>query len=438
MRKLLIALIVLAAVTYGGIKGYLWYEVSHKADRAVNALKPFADITYDGVTSSLSGSVGLTGVRIRPRTVDDDIRIDKVEFQAPDLWFLLGATRELNKGTAPNRMGFAVEGLSVSTSGALMAMLEKGASKHRGAGGDVKNCGNVTFIGADELRSMGYDRVKADIHSHYHFDPASGDLHMYFELLGRDIGDLSMDGVFATDARHLSAAEMMGAKPLLKSATISYADLSYNKRNSEFCAHREGISVDTYIDRSVADAVDQAQRAGLAPQQTLIDAYRQFLAGSGTLTVKLNPPAPVDISTLRFYTPKGIAYQLGPQLDINGQPVDNLPSLWANADTHPQARSQAATAAPTSKQPSAPEATATGAGSSQGASKPRLKTIRVAELEGHLGETARIRITSGREYVGVLEAKRGDKLMLKRQLRGGYMTFPVPLDELDTITLLNR
>ena len=317
-------------------------------------------------------------------------------------------------------------------------MLEKGASKHRGAAGDVKNCGNVTFIGADELHTMGYDRVNADIHSHYRFDPASGDLHMYFELMGHDIGDLSMNGVFATDARRLSAAEMMGAKPMLKSATIRYADLSYNKRNSEFCAHREGISVDTYIDRSVADAADQARQAGLAPQQTtdrrlspVPCRLRDADGEAGPAHAGRHQYASLLYAQRhRLPTRSPVGYQ---------RPTRGQPSVSLGQRGHPAPSTQpGGTSASAPKQSSASKAPAADAGSSREAAKPRLKTIRVAELEGHLGESARIRIKSGREYVGVLEAKRGDKLMLKRQLRGGYMTFPVPLDDLDTITLLNR
>ncbi len=77
MAVLLIA-VACAVVFSAGMVGYLRHDTRRYADQAIALLRPYAGISYSHVSVSLSGSVGIDGIRIRWQQ-GEEIRIGSIQ-----------------------------------------------------------------------------------------------------------------------------------------------------------------------------------------------------------------------------------------------------------------------------------------------------------------------------------------------------------------------
>ena len=63
----LLAVVALLAVLYGGFKGYVYYQVSSELDRMITMVRPFADISYGGISSGLDGTLAVEQIQVSPQ-----------------------------------------------------------------------------------------------------------------------------------------------------------------------------------------------------------------------------------------------------------------------------------------------------------------------------------------------------------------------------------
>ena len=92
VKKLLILILLLIAVGYGGVKGYIYYKVKTRMDNLAIQVSPWMGIEYKGISSTLGGTVTLENLTLRPKAFDDYIQIDQLTLTTPDLGFLLSQT----------------------------------------------------------------------------------------------------------------------------------------------------------------------------------------------------------------------------------------------------------------------------------------------------------------------------------------------------------
>src|SRR5690606_37794519 len=93
MRNALILACILAVVGYFGSKFYLHDKVTRNLDKFIAAAQPMADISYEGVSSTFSGQLGIDGVTVRVPAFADPVHIDSVRVITPGYFQLLGLTK---------------------------------------------------------------------------------------------------------------------------------------------------------------------------------------------------------------------------------------------------------------------------------------------------------------------------------------------------------
>ena len=117
MKNLVVTVILVGILGYFGAKFYLHHEVSSNLDAALAMVQPFADVQYDGVSSTMSGELSVDGIVARFGKFRDRLEIDKVSIITPGFWYLLnmgdmaGSEPEL-----PESFGFAIEGMRADVS----------------------------------------------------------------------------------------------------------------------------------------------------------------------------------------------------------------------------------------------------------------------------------------------------------------------------------
>jgi hypothetical protein len=115
------AILVLAGLGYGGAKFYLHKKVASGMDNAVLMMSPYADITYKGVSSTMSGKLTVNGINARIKGFNDDLRIDKLGIDTPSFLTLLelgdfASSMQSSNGKLPEYLGFIIEGMHMPVS----------------------------------------------------------------------------------------------------------------------------------------------------------------------------------------------------------------------------------------------------------------------------------------------------------------------------------
>ena len=78
MKRFVVMAILVGVVGIAGAKAYVHHQVTTNLDRAILMVKPFADIQYDGVSSTLSGTLSVERISARIGTFSDRVEIDTI------------------------------------------------------------------------------------------------------------------------------------------------------------------------------------------------------------------------------------------------------------------------------------------------------------------------------------------------------------------------
>jgi hypothetical protein len=436
IKTLLVALLLVPILLFGAVTYYIRGEARKLVDQAVNALSPVAEVRYAGVSVTFGGEVRVHGIDIRPRIINDSIRIEAIQYQTPGLWFLLTGTDALREGNLPEHSRIELQGIEIGLGGAIGDALDQlaAAASQTGASTPLSNCGEVRTLDAKTYRRLGYSAFVFDIGLGYRFEPDRGPLHVQTEVRTRDLGVANIDLEFSGAAARMQ--DMLASEPRLRRFALRYQDLSFTDRLKRFCAQAGDVSVDQFIEAEVnrSDAAYQAQW-GFAPGAGLRQAYRHFLEQPGVITIEGVPSSEIDLSALRLFKPDDVVTMLNLRVSVNDQAVTDLSvSVGENVEAvktpAPPARAAAVPAKPIA---AAPSANVPARPTTDG-----YRAIAVRELGKYVGHTVRLHLTRGVVREGHLLQIRQGMARVERRSPGGAMTLAIPLGEIEHAEVLIR
>lgn len=121
MKFVLIGLVALLGLGYGGAKAYLHYHVSNGMDSAIVMMAGKVEMGYGGVSSTLTGELTVDDVRFRVNGYRDDIYIGRMGINTPSFLALLNLSKfspgsQASDVESPEYFGLIAENIRVSTS----------------------------------------------------------------------------------------------------------------------------------------------------------------------------------------------------------------------------------------------------------------------------------------------------------------------------------
>lgn len=435
MRKLLTVIVVILVVLLlaaGGIGGYLWYNTKEQVDQIVMMAKPFAEISYGGVTVSPVGAINVNNLRIMPNMVNDSITIDAIRLKAPDLLALLSAKRKLSEGKLPEALSVSVVNLTLPAYGGILNATPSPAQA-RSPFDDLGalGCGPVTRFGGNEWQEMGYDNVTSSVEIGYRHDAVHSLLNLQVNTSIRDATTLNMDMSFALPTPSASLMELAsaGAAPKLAKLTMMSRDDAFNQRRNNYCAAKAGKNVNDYIADHVRLFTERLRANGVTLGPGLVEAYRHFVSEGSQITLTANPSAPINPAELQFYTAEDAIKVLGLNLTVNETPVKDLSMQW---DT--RKLMQALHAAPEPQ----PEEIAPAPAETEPVAAPQKEfhPIAVNELGKHLGKIAKLKTTTGAQYRGRLDIVAEGILKITLRKPGGSVTLSLRTGDITSAEVL--
>jgi hypothetical protein len=436
--KLVVILAVVAALVYGGLRGYIWYDVKKGVDKTIQQVSPFVSVTYKSIYSSptLDGTVGIDGIVIKPKMTSDEFKIQSVRLSFPNILYLINAGRDIEKREMPERMKLSVSDLAVDLNSqifySLKQMQMQAKALHKGQQRSplddfqALGCGDVQSIGLDELTRMGYQTMDVDLEMEYGYKKLTNDLTMSLLMRSKGMYSANIKAAMKMDPNAL--VQHRATPPTISSMTIDYTDSGFATLRNRFCAAQINASEDVFIVNHIK-ALSHAVGATF-PLET-VEAYKRFMAGDSRLSISIAPKPGTDISTLGLYPPKDVIDMLELNMTIDKTAVDFSKMEWGKSYDMPSYNAPP----PPTEEPSTTTAPSPMASNPTPA---RYRSTAPSRLGKFVGSEVKLKTYSGMERDGVIESVSNGTLSLRMvtQRGGGYLSFPIAIDEIASAEVL--
>lgn len=389
MRKVLVGLLIGSAVAYGGLKLYVAHTVSQTADKMFALIAPVATVRYQGTTSSLDGSAGITGIHIEVLETGDIYQIDAFKLKTDSIFTLLGLDSKLREGEIPETFGIAIENMKMPVNTQLLDHAHGDPGLWGGLGlpyGSLA-CGDRDGFSVDDLYDMGLANTTTSLEVDVRREPSRGEIRflVYVDSAGLNTSEIEL--IMAAPGGNFDPRAAMSAPPQIESASMTLQDQGWHMKMLDYCMGQTGMDKQTYLDAHVAAIKSALASDGIEVGDSLTNAYRQFVDDGGMMTIAFRPAGAVDLASLNFYSLQDALGYLGAQLSVNGETVTPLDIAEVNpAEVKPTATTR----------PKSPPKTVAPSGNIE------FKVISIPELRQHVGKQVRLTTQRARVFEGKL------------------------------------
>jgi hypothetical protein len=308
MKNLIVLVLIVGGCAYFGAKFFLHYRVSSGLDDALLMAAPFADIQYDGVSSTMTGELSIDGIKVRMSEFDDPLYIDKLSLITPGFFYLLKLD-ELGQSGAdfeiPDTLGFAVEGVRASSSADYVRKLYNMGLEQSGAA-DADDpaavCAGKYGFAPETLQQLGYGDLVMGLRIAYRQD----DRNLFVDA-SADVEDMYELEMTVKLADRLTPELLMRGnyRPRMVEGRLEYLDQSLNERTAKLCA-RKGLT-DGEIELAHVNALlASGLENGIEFDDYVIGPYKEFLAGKSTFILTAKPSEPINVSQIDLYKPSDV------------------------------------------------------------------------------------------------------------------------------------
>lgn len=429
MKRLLLALIVIAVAGLGFAQYKITSSVTEGLENAKRAVAPFVRMEYGDVTTTLTGNIEVTNVRFVSLSDNQEIYAEKIALITGSPWVLFNLRDRIKNNEIPEHLEFAIEGLLADM--AFMDNAQKAAlTENPLIGLETAGCQGREFFDRSDLKAMGYDHLVLDMKMGYQLSQWGTQLRLTTQVVSRNqvAVDLEMVVEFPSPINEVGPSAELASMSTLTSASIKLEDLGQLNRAMAFCARETGMDPASYREHHLEAWLAAWHEMGLQPSDSLIEAYRDYVNNPGsTLTFDIEPFPALELGSNYLSTdPVYLSGRLNPRVGTDGtgmQPVSLSPIQQGTAGSEK----------PKTRTPEKPKATPKSTPTADVALKGRIS---LSSLSQHLHRDVRIIMANGQRMDGRIEAVEGQTLKLKRHMHGGSMVVPVYLQDIEAVTLL--
>lgn len=307
MRNLVIAVLVIGALAYLGIKWKLHSDVESGVDMAVLMMKPFVAIEYDGISSTMTGKLTIDGIRGKVNGFEDEFSIGRLGIDTPSFLSLMKfgdmqSMMKARKDVLPEYFGIIVEGIKMPVDADYGHWLHAARIAELGvsdADTPANECTGKYGLSPKALVAMGYEEYDLSFNARFRQDGSQ---------YGVEVQTGSTD-MWQADARLVLSGNMVNElamgpayRPKLSEMRIEYVDQSLKSRIARYCQEL-GLSAEETLEAQVATFNYLGSEAGIEFDDYVMQPYREFLGSKSTLVVTAQPHDPVALSSIALYKP---------------------------------------------------------------------------------------------------------------------------------------
>lgn len=310
MKNLILLVILVGGIAFAGAKWHMHSKVADSVDIAVMTVAPFAEISYQGVSSTLSGQLTVDGVRIRINGFRDEIHIDRIGVDTPNFLSLLTLADMTTDPLAvardmPEYFGFIAERVRIPVNADYFHRIhdfKMAALDVQDAGDAATECVGKYGFSPTALAGLGYKEQVVSISLLFRQQDSG------FMLEIKSSADQMWDvGVEMRLAGDMVTEFMKGTayRPRMSDLRIEYVDRSLNKRVRKYCAQK-GLSEEEIFTAQMDAFRFMGEANGIVFDEYMIEPYKDFLAGKASLVITAKPSEPISLSQLKLYKPADV------------------------------------------------------------------------------------------------------------------------------------
>jgi len=303
LKKLIILVLALPILFYMGAKGILHYRVGQMVDTLATQVSPAATLSYDSVTSSLTGEVGITGLVIKPHDLADDLTVDKVALEFPSALFLWNAEEYAQAGTMPEEFALHIEGMRMNTNGALLRMLEEAGASAKPVVQE-NNCVTEVINDLSKHADLGINTLTFDMEMGYALDTANNEYRLHGSIDEHQTMAVNYSFALPMISANTTSMARSLADPAVIRAELNIVDQGYYERLYNYCENQEGLSAEMTKTLVVNNMVTQMTTMGFVPDQQIISDFKRFLDNQQSFVISAEPHTPQALSQLSLYAPE--------------------------------------------------------------------------------------------------------------------------------------
>jgi len=417
MKKIVIALFILSIAIFAAIKALLWYQTEQFVENQITQAKPFTDISYQHIKTSLSGSATVYGIKVFIPAVDETILIDSIQFLAPDLITLLTLDNKLKDRQLPESMSLLISGVSLDLNGNLMKIMDNpDIEPTQLEVFSTLACGETYRIGSKALSQMGYDNLTSDIILRYQFDERKNLINFSIKNNIRDMTHINLSG----ELHHINNMDSLtngSSRPGKFSLEIQ--DDSYIERKNRFCAKQGKRTVEEYINAHIAQVKEYLLSYGVMPEDGLLNAYKTILETSGATVFEADLKNLTGLEEIKTYEPNDFIQFMRLRLFVNNKRINEI-SIDIDKDK------LIATATGEDIELETPEQIE----KKRAIIIKKYRPISVANLKNFNGFRVKVETTKGKHYKGNINTSNPVIYEIITRLRSGNISYHVPVNQI--------
>jgi len=320
VKNLIIWAIILGAVGFFGTKWYMHKRVGEGVDMAVLMMSPWAQVEYDGISSTLTGELTMDGVSTYISGFQDELRIDRIGIDTPSFLTLMElgdiGTGMTSVPEVPEYFGFIAEGVRIPTNADYFKKFYRMVLQETGiddADDPAAKCVGKYGFSPEALKGLGYDEQVFSMSVIFRQQETT-----YAMEMKADIEDMwEMDAVM-TLAGDMTGELMKGTayRPKLREITIEFKDDSMIRRVNKYC-DRLGLNAEQ-IRAAQMDKLDYMGRSnGIVFDEYMTEPYKEFLDGNKTIPITARPNEPISMTHIDLYRPEDVPALLNLEASVD-------------------------------------------------------------------------------------------------------------------------
>ncbi len=322
MKKLFIALVVLTAVTLAALKGSLWYLTQQFVDNQIIQAKPYVQISYKDIETSLTGRARVNKLKVFIPSLNESIHIESMQFVAPNLFSLMTLDSQFKNQEIPESLSLIVRGISLNLNGNIMKLMDNpDAEPTQIEIFSTLACGDVYRIGREALLQMGYEKLVSDLFLSYQFKPNKKTLSYSIQYNIQDMAQFNISG----DLSGVSSLDSFKQQTVQAGKLVlDITDESYIERKNHFCANKEHLQVAQYINKHSKQVKEYLASFGITPEDGLLNAYKTVLEKPGTITFESDLSQLNGLQEIQTFMPNDLIQFIRLQLYVNGKRINEI------------------------------------------------------------------------------------------------------------------
>jgi len=123
LKALIITPLVAAAISYAGIKGYIYYKVKSELDQAIQQASPVLQIDYGDISSDLNGMISVSRISLTPTGTYDEISIRQLAISGDGPGFLFDLAHGFKQDQPPAQLEIRFDQLESPVSSVFLTSL---------------------------------------------------------------------------------------------------------------------------------------------------------------------------------------------------------------------------------------------------------------------------------------------------------------------------